>query len=105
MAEGFAVRRAQLALAAPFVAPSSPTEARLARIWASALSMDQVGVEDAYHDLGGDSFLATVIFTAVAEEFGVDAQPSLLAAAPTVAQLALRIDALVGAQGGRREVR
>jgi acyl carrier protein len=66
--------------------------------------MDRVGIEDRYYDLGGDSFLASVIFSEINVVFQVDAPLSLLAEAPTVVQLAAGIDALVqarAADGGR----
>jgi hypothetical protein len=49
------IRRAQLMLVRAYVAPRTPVEERLARIWRDVLGMDAVGVEDSYYDLGGDS--------------------------------------------------
>jgi acyl carrier protein len=91
------VRRAQLPLRSAYVAPRTPTEARLAAIWTEALSMDRVGVEDRYGDLGGDSFLATVIFTMISDAFQIDVRLTLLAQAPTIAALAPRLEALIEA--------
>ena len=90
------VRRDQLPLPNRYVEPRTQTEARLATIWASALTMDRVGMDDRYFDLGGDSFLATVIFTMIAEEFAIDIPMAVLAETPTIASLAPRIDALIG---------
>ena len=92
------VRRAQLPLRSGYVAPRTPTEARLAAIWTEALSMDRVGVEDRYGDLGGDSFLAVVIFTMISEAFEIDVRLTLLGQAPTIAALAPRIEALIKAR-------
>ena len=89
------VRREQLPLPARYVAPRTSTETTLAQIWAQVLSMDRVGIEDPYPDLGGDSFLARVIFSQIAAVFQLDVPLALLAEAPTIAQLAARIDALV----------
>jgi hypothetical protein len=94
------VRRAQLPLRSAYVAPRTPTEARLAAIWTDALSMDQVGVEDRYGDLGGDSFLAAVIFTMISDAFQIDVRPSFLAQAPTIAELGSRLDDLMGRKTG-----
>jgi acyl carrier protein len=88
------VRREQLPLPGRYVAPRTPTEVKLARIWAQALSMDRVGMEDRYHDLGGDSFLATVIFGEIEAVFQLDVPLALLREAATIAQLAQRIDVL-----------
>jgi acyl carrier protein len=89
------VLREQLPLPRPYVAPSTPTEQRLAEIWRTALSMDRVGVEDRYNDLGGDSFLATAIFNTIEQTFRVGIPMAVLAEAPTITALALRIDGLL----------
>jgi acyl carrier protein len=91
------VLREQLPMRRPYMAPRTPTEARLAEIWRKVLGMDQVGVDDAYRDLGGDSLLASIIFALISEAFEVTAQMSMLIEAPTVAQLAEKLDRLVGA--------
>ena len=88
------VMRDQLPLPMRYVAPRTPTERQLAEIWRDALSMDRVGIEDSYHDLGGDSFLATVIFTMIEEAFGTPIPMATLVGSPTIAMLAGKIDAL-----------
>ncbi|MFC7589483.1 amino acid adenylation domain-containing protein [Nonomuraea antimicrobica] len=40
------------------VAPRTPTERTLAGIWADVLGLDQVGVEDNFFEVGGDSILS-----------------------------------------------
>lgn len=42
----------------PFVAPRSELEALIASIWQDQLSVDRIGVNDSFFDLGGDSLLA-----------------------------------------------
>jgi hypothetical protein len=86
------VRRERLPLPRPYLAPRTPTEEKLAEIWRTALSMDRVGVEDRYHELGGDSFLATIILQAMAEAFPVSLQMSVFADSPTISELGLKID-------------
>jgi acyl carrier protein len=93
------VRREWLPLPGRYVAPRTPTETKLAQIWARVLSMDRVGIEDRYHDLGGDSLLATVIFGEIGALFQLEVPLTLLAEAATVAQLAARIDALAQTRG------
>jgi surfactin family lipopeptide synthetase A len=53
--------QARPALAQPFVAPRTPLEGRIARIWREVLSIDGVGVHDTFADLGGDSLHAMQI--------------------------------------------
>lgn len=95
------VLREQLPLPRPYVAPRTPTEHWLAEIWRSALSMDYVGVEDRYNDLGGDSLLALIILNNVEKKFQVTIPMAIFAEAPTIASLALKIDVLLpgGPQG------
>lgn len=92
MSQESVVRRADLPLPRPYIEPHSSTEATLADIWAKALSMDRVGIEDRYLDLGGDSFLATVILEMIEETFGIEMPSVSLAGTVTVAALAARID-------------
>ncbi|MGW6916281.1 amino acid adenylation domain-containing protein [Kitasatospora sp. NPDC054939] len=40
------------------VAPRTPVEARMAAVWQDVLGLDEVGVEDGFFDLGGDSIRA-----------------------------------------------
>jgi surfactin family lipopeptide synthetase A len=42
----------------PFVAPRSELEALIASTWQDQLSVDRIGVNDSFFDLGGDSLLA-----------------------------------------------
>jgi acyl carrier protein len=89
------VRREQLPLPRPYIPPRTVTEQQLAEIWRTVLTMDAVGIEDGYYDLGGDSFLATAIFSMIEERFQVSIPMATLIGAPTIAQLALKIDALL----------
>ena len=86
------ILRGQLPLTRPYVGPRSPTEQKLAGIWAAVLSMDCVGVDDSYNELGLDSFLAEVIFTQIEETFGLRLPMATLTSEPTVARLAAMID-------------
>jgi len=47
------------ALVPAYVEPATATERRLAAIWAEVLELDQVGAEDDFFALGGDSFRAS----------------------------------------------
>ncbi|NKQ56411.1 amino acid adenylation domain-containing protein [Amycolatopsis sp. K13G38] len=44
-----------------YVAPSTPLEKVLAKVWADVLDVERVGVSDPFFALGGDSVLATMI--------------------------------------------
>jgi thioesterase domain-containing protein/acyl carrier protein len=76
-----------------FEPPQSGTETRLARIWCAVLQLDRVGRHDDFHLLGGDSLSALRLFEGITREFGIELPLIELMQAPTVAQLAARLDA------------
>jgi acyl carrier protein len=82
------IRRDDLPLARPYVAPRTVLEQSLTEIWRQTLSVDQVGIEDDYDELGGDSVSAAIIFTQIEDKLGVALPISTLVDAPTVARLA-----------------
>ncbi|MFI9814177.1 non-ribosomal peptide synthetase [Saccharothrix variisporea] len=50
-----------------YVAPVTPLERVLAKVWAEVLGVERVGVDDPFFALGGDSVLATMIVGRVRE--------------------------------------
>ncbi len=93
------VRRDLIGPPGPYVAPRTELEGRIAEIWRDALNMDRVGVEDDFNDLGANSFIAAVIFGEIEEKFGITIPMATILAAPTIAQLAPRVEALIKARG------
>jgi acyl carrier protein len=77
--------------ATAFVAPGTPAEIGLARIWAEVLHQERVGREDNFFDLGGHSLLATQVVARVQATFGVALPVRNLFETPTVAALAAQI--------------
>ncbi|MFE9692986.1 condensation domain-containing protein [Micromonospora sp. NPDC005806] len=77
---------------AELVAPRTPTEERLATLWAGALGVDQVGATSDFFGLGGHSLLATHLLSRVQAEFGREVSLYTLFTHPTVAQLATVLD-------------
>jgi acyl carrier protein len=75
-----------------FVAPRTPTEEAIARIWREVLGTDRVGVEDRFFDLGGHSLLATQVVTRIRETLRTDLPLRALFETPTVAALAARVE-------------
>ncbi|MBI3457321.1 MAG: non-ribosomal peptide synthetase [Candidatus Rokubacteria bacterium] len=83
---------ARPALDTPFVGPRTPVEARLERICAEVLDLEQVGIHDSFLDLGGHSLLAARIVARVLDTFHVEIPLRSLLEAPTVAAIAVVID-------------
>ncbi|HKE59594.1 MAG TPA: condensation domain-containing protein, partial [Pyrinomonadaceae bacterium] len=69
------------------VAPRTPAEELLARIWREVLKLDAVGIHDNFFNLGGDSILSIQI-TARATQAGLRLTPMQLFQHQTIAELA-----------------
>jgi acyl carrier protein len=78
----------------PYVEPSTTLERAVAALWSEVLGVDQVGAEDTFQDLGGNSLFAVQLVSLVSQHFGVRATVSLLFEAQTVRVLAQRISEL-----------
>ena len=80
------------ASAAEFVAPRTPTEETVARIWSDVLKRDRVGITESFLELGGHSLLAIRVLGRISKEFGVRLALRALFETPTVGQLSALID-------------
>jgi phthiocerol/phenolphthiocerol synthesis type-I polyketide synthase E len=76
----------------PYIAAKTDTEVAVAEIWASQLQLREVGVEDDFFELGGDSLLALHLIPRLRTRFQVDIAPIDLFAAPTVSKLSFVIE-------------
>ena len=65
----------------------------MARLWCEVLQVDEIGCDDDFAALGGDSLLATRIVMQVNQMFDLSRPVKTLFATPTVAQLAAWITA------------
>jgi acyl carrier protein len=70
------------------VAPRTPTEEALVGLWAEVLEAAEIGVEDSFFDLGGDSIGTLRLMSRMSGVFGVDLSPRDLFDGPTIAELA-----------------
>ncbi|MEV0194820.1 condensation domain-containing protein, partial [Kitasatospora purpeofusca] len=75
---------------AAFVAPRTPLEERIAAVWCEVLGLAEVGVEDSFFDLGGDSIRAVRLVGAL-RAAGFDVSIPDVFQLKTVAALAVRV--------------
>ncbi|WP_306796413.1 amino acid adenylation domain-containing protein [Nocardia sp. XZ_19_369] len=73
-------------------APRTPTERALARLFAEALEVESVGIDDDFFARGGHSLRAARVLNGVREAFGVRWDLRTMFDTPTVAGLAERLE-------------
>jgi amino acid adenylation domain-containing protein/non-ribosomal peptide synthase protein (TIGR01720 family) len=70
-----------------YVPPRTPTEEKLANLWAEVLKVERVGIHDNFFELGGDSIISIQI-VARAHQVGIEIAPKQLFENQTIAELA-----------------
>jgi NAD(P)-dependent dehydrogenase (short-subunit alcohol dehydrogenase family)/acyl carrier protein len=71
-----------------YVAPRSEVEETIAGIWRRILGIEQIGVDDNFFDLGGDSLIALQLSSRLRDSFHVEPSLGGIFDSPTVAGLA-----------------
>ncbi|MGC2777760.1 MAG: beta-ketoacyl synthase N-terminal-like domain-containing protein [Bradyrhizobium sp.] len=85
-------RRIRPEISAVYVEPSNEIEQVIAEFWATALSLDRVGTEDDFFELGGDSLLAMQMIPKLISRFRIELMPRDLFEGGTVAGIARVIE-------------
>jgi acyl transferase domain-containing protein/acyl carrier protein len=80
--------------AAVAAAPGGNAERRIAEIWRRVLGAEQIGLQDNFFDLGGNSLLALQVVSEIGRELGTEIPPVTLFEAPTVSALARHLAAV-----------
>ncbi|NNB87044.1 non-ribosomal peptide synthetase [Corallococcus exiguus] len=75
----------------PFVAPGTAIEQQIAQAWKDLLHVEQVGLDDPFFELGGNSLLALQLHRRLTAELGVTLALTDLFQYPTVRALAARL--------------
>lgn len=75
-------------LSTGFLAPTTPLEKDLAAIWRELLGLEQVGVNDDFFELGGQSLIAVRLFGRIRKKWGVELPLATLFEAPTIGRCA-----------------
>jgi amino acid adenylation domain-containing protein len=75
-------------LAQDFIAPRTATEKQLANLWCDLLQLEEVGIDDSFFDLGGNSLAAVRMVSQYHTRFGREIPPVKVFQYPTIAKLA-----------------
>ncbi len=71
-----------------YVPPRTETEKRLALIWAEALAIEEVGLNDHFFELGGNSLIGMMIMNKIEQAFAIKLSAAALYEGPTIQTLA-----------------
>lgn len=88
------VRRFTHQEASKNVAPQNEIERQIAQIWQQVLGIPILSVHDNFFELGGNSLLAMQLISRLRDAFSLELSLYRLFASPTVADLALNLEAL-----------
>ena len=80
--------RTRPAVATPFAPPRDEIERLIAVVWATVLDLEEVGIDDQFLDLGGDSIAAMRVAARVTQVARVEMPMSALLETATVAEMA-----------------
>lgn len=75
-----------------FIAPSTPNEEYLNKVWQEVLGVEKISVTDDFFDLGGHSLKAAMVQTMIQKEKGIKISLQIFFENPTIKSLATILD-------------
>ena len=78
----------------PYVAPRNETEEAVVGIWQEVLGINQIGIEDEFSTLGGDSLIALRLISQLRDRLGREVKVRAIYDYPTVQSLAEWLDTM-----------
>jgi amino acid adenylation domain-containing protein len=79
-------------IAKKYVAPRNPQELAITEIWSEVLGIEQIGVDDSFFELGGDSLLAMQVLNRIRRNLSTNLSFRDLLDCQNVGELAKRFD-------------
>jgi acyl transferase domain-containing protein/acyl carrier protein len=79
-------------LATPYIAPKNEVESRIARIYQDLLGIEQIGINDNFFNLGGDSLTGIQLMSRISQDFQIEIFIDSLFQTPSIAELALIVE-------------
>ncbi|CAN5653163.1 hypothetical protein BH10ACT1_BH10ACT1_08140 [soil metagenome] len=76
----------------PAALATDPLTTRVAQLWRKVLETDDIGPDDDFFDIGGDSMRAAQLFAEIERDLGISRRISLLLEAPTLSALVAALD-------------
>ena len=83
-----------------FVAPENETEESLVAVWQEVLGIDDIGINDDFFELGGDSLLGTQLISRIKTNFGVQLPMKAVYLHPTIKSMSAQIELILISQAG-----
>lgn len=78
--------------------PTTPEEIQVAGIWMDLLGVDQLGIDESFFSLGGNSLTAVQMAARIRESFGVSISLRELFETPTIREIASRLGSNAGSR-------
>lgn len=85
-------------LATSYIAPRNQTEQTIAQIWQQILGIEQIGIQDDFFELGGDSLIAVQVISKLRETLEIELPLETLLNYGTIAKLFELIQATTSSQ-------